>query len=119
MKGNLFLVHWNAEEAEKLAQPLRTTGWNVEIEAEDGRRAWSRVKDNPPDAIVVSLQRLPSHGRETARTIRSTTVGRGLPIVFVGGPEEKLAKVRQQVPDGIFVDPDELLSTLEEITNTA
>jgi hypothetical protein len=76
------------------------------------------MKDNPPDALVVYLQRLPSHGRETARAIHSTTVGRELPILFVGGLAEKLVKVRQQVPDGIFIDPAELLSSLKEISNT-
>lgn len=110
--GTLLLVHWNAEEAESFAQPLRASGWEVEIEAEDGHRAWERVKNAPPEALVVYLQRLPSHGRETARAIRKTKAGRDLPILFVGGDEAKLDKVRQQVPDGIFIQPSELVSAL-------
>jgi hypothetical protein len=31
-----------------------------------------------------------------------------LPIVFVGGSEESVERVRSKVPDGIFIAPEEL-----------
>jgi hypothetical protein len=43
MHGKLFLVHWNATEAENLTTPLRKQHWQVEIESETGARAINRI----------------------------------------------------------------------------
>jgi len=72
------------------AGPLRAAGWDVEIEAEDGARAGKRIKENPPQAVVIYLTRLPSHGRETADGLRSMKATRHLPIIFVDGKEEAI-----------------------------
>ena len=77
--GRLFLIHWNASEAEEHAGRLRSEGWSVDIEAQDGARAAKLVRDDHPDAVVVYLTHLPSHGRETARYLRSTKATRGHP----------------------------------------
>jgi hypothetical protein len=84
-RGDLFLIHWNAGEVEALAEPLRAAWRKVEIEAEDGQRARERMKSSPPAAPVIYLDRLPSHGRETARAIGASKAGRDLPILFVDG----------------------------------
>lgn len=110
----LFLVHWNEAEAEKLAESLRQAGWPVEIEARDGTRAWETVRANPPLGLVVSLDRLPSHGRETALAVRKSTAGRTIPIVFVGGEPEKVAAVRARIPDALYLAHDELVPALQD-----
>jgi hypothetical protein len=71
------------------------------------------MKERMPDALVVYLTRLPSHGRETAHGIRSLKAGRALPIVFVGGKGGALEKTKAKVPDGLFVQPEELGTVLE------
>ena len=62
----LFLIHWNLAEAEELARKFEGAGWQVEVEAEDGGQAYQRMKTAPADILVIYLNRLPSHGRETA-----------------------------------------------------
>ena len=116
MKGRVFLIHWNAMEAEEHARALRAKGWRVEMETEDGARAGGRILADLPDAVVVCLTRLPSHGRETAEALRSYRAGRYLPIIFVGGKEKAVAKARSRVPDAVFTTRVELMRVLDELT---
>ena len=100
--SRVFLFHWNEAEARERAARLERMGHAVRTEASDGARGGSAVLADPPDAVVVDLSRLPSHGRVTAQAIRSHKAGRQLPIVFLLGDPAKMDKVRQAVPDGIF-----------------
>ncbi len=114
MAGKLFLIHWKAAEAEELAKPLRAVGWQVATEAEDGARAGKAIKDTQPDVVVIYLTRLPSHGRETADGLRSLKATRVIPIVFVGGQGDALAKTKAKVPDATYVTQEELPSVLQK-----
>ena len=105
-KGKLFYIHWN--EAEAKAQAFRNQSWDVRLEAKDGERASRRILGDPPDVIVISLTRLPSHGRETAAYLRSRRGGGGVPIVFVDGAEDAVEKVRAKVPDAVYTTTPEL-----------
>jgi CheY-like chemotaxis protein len=114
MKGKVFLVHWDAAEAEAYAEQIRGWGWEVSgVEAEDGGRAYRLIRDSRPDVLVIYLTRRPGHGRETARALRDVKATRDLPIVFVGGEEEALANVRAKVPDAIYVPAEGLEQALE------
>ena len=104
MKGRLFLVHWNAAEAEEQASKIRSDGWNVEVEAEDGARAGKLIRENSPDAVVFNLTRLPSHGCETAIYLRSVKATRDVPIIFVDGREEVVEKTRAKIPDAVYTN---------------
>jgi len=118
VKGTLFLIHWKASEAEALATPLRTEGWQVDIEAEDGARAGRAIKANQPDAVVIYLTRLPSHGRETADGLRSIKATRDIPIVFVDGNEEAIEKTRARVPSALYTTSGDLPKVLGQLTGT-
>ena len=109
---SIFLIHWNQAEALPLAEGLIASGWQVETEAEDGARAASRILADPPAAVVIYLTRLPSHGRETARYLRTKS---SVPIIFVDGAHEKLDSIRAKVPDAIFVHSSDLQSSLADL----
>lgn len=109
---NLFLIHWNRDELEALAQPLREAGWQLQTESEDGARAGKAILADPPDVVVIYLTRLPSHGRETASYLRTRLGSDQLPIVFVDGPAEKLEQVRAAVPDAIYTSSGQLMEQL-------
>ena len=115
MNGRLFLFHWNEAEVEAHAARLRSWGWQVDMEAQDGARGGSAVKANPPDAVVVYLTRLPSHGRETAHALRSMKATRQLPIIFVDGSGEALEKTKVKVPDATYAASTELRQVLEAL----
>ncbi|HEU4342310.1 MAG TPA: DNA-3-methyladenine glycosylase I [Candidatus Binatia bacterium] len=82
------------------------------FEYEDGARGGSAIKQNPPDAVVIYLTRLPSHGRATAEYLTQTKSTRSIPLIFVGGEGEALEKTRTKIPGGIFIQQDQLQETL-------
>jgi CheY-like chemotaxis protein len=57
---------------------------------------------NPPDAFVIDLSRLPSHGREVAMHLRLMKQTRRIPIVFVEGLGTKVEKIRELLPDAVY-----------------
>jgi DNA-binding response OmpR family regulator len=116
MTGKLFLIHWNQAEAETHAQHLRDEGWQVELEFEDGARAGKAIKRAPPDAVVIYLTRLPSHGRQTTQYLAETKSTRQLPIVFVGGQGEALQKTKAKLPEAIYTSPEKLSAVLGQFT---
>jgi DNA-binding response OmpR family regulator len=118
-KRRLFLMHWNKAEIARLAAPLRKAGWQVQTEAEDGARAGKRILADPPAAVVIYLTRLPSHGRETADYLRSTKAGRSIPILFVDGAADKVATVREKMPEATFTTSEGLLGALAAVAAAA
>lgn len=115
MSHRLYLIHWNAREAADMARPLQLAGWSVEIESQDGARASRRILADPPQAVVISLARLPSHGRETASYLRSELDEERLPILFIDGRSDKVELVREAVPDATFTSSSALLGDLREM----
>ncbi|MEK6289000.1 MAG: hypothetical protein AABO57_25045 [Acidobacteriota bacterium] len=63
--AKVFYLHWNREEAEARAIVLKKAGHDV-------RCHWSteehiKLGDFTPEAVIISLDRLPSHGRAVAQ----------------------------------------------------
>jgi AmiR/NasT family two-component response regulator len=100
----LFLVHWNAAEAAERAAGLAAAGWQVEIEAEDGARAIRSIRNMKPSVVLIYLDRLPSHGRETAKHLVKQSWSEGIPVVFAGGDPDKVVQIKQAVPRATFVE---------------
>ncbi len=111
-KGRLFLIHWNKAEAEKYAKTLRGLGWVVDLETKDGARGGTAIKLDPPDAVVIYLTQLPSHGRATGETLAEAKSTRSIPLIFVGGEGEALEKTKAKIPSGKYVSEGQLEKTL-------
>ena len=56
-----LLVHWNHDEAKQRAERLREAGFRAETFSESGGVGIRRIRDDPPDVLVIDLSRLPSH----------------------------------------------------------
>jgi hypothetical protein len=95
---------------------LRAEGHSVtyhyNTEEGAGAHAWKQLKTNPPDVLIISLARMPSHGRRIASVILENRSPRQLPLIFVGGADDKVAKAKSQFPDAGFVDLTGLVSKL-------
>jgi hypothetical protein len=113
-KGYVVLVHWNADEAKELAAPLKTHGWQVQL----GNFKLKDLKTKPPVAILISLRRLPSHGREVADAIWYTKWGRAIPIVFFDGAPDKVEATRKRFPAAQFTTWEKLPSLLPQLGRT-
>lgn len=95
------LIHWNATEAAERAQRLEAAGHRVDHEPFDPA-AFKRWKKSPPDAIIVDLERMPSHGRDVAVALRDAKATRLVPLVFAGGQPDKIARVKEALPDATY-----------------
>ncbi len=113
-KGSLFLIHWDQAEAESYASALRAAGWEVAYEAEDGAKAGKAIKANPPSAVVVYLDRKPSHGRAAAAYLAETKSTSTIPLIFVGGDAEAREKNKAKMPQAQYVSADELAAALAQ-----
>lgn len=98
----LRLIHWNADEAMERSARLSALGYDVAGDVMDAPAMMKTLRRDPPSAVVIDLTRLPAHGREMARSIRLSRSTRALPLVFVGGEPEKVARVREMLPDAAF-----------------
>ena len=97
------LIHWNAAEAAERAARLPTAKFHVD-HAQLDPAGLRDLRANPPDALLIDLGRLPSHGRDVGVAMRQTRATRSIPLVFVEGDSAKVERVRQLLPDAVYTD---------------
>ena len=96
------LIHWDGPEGRERKHRLAALGFEVDFDDVDELRARRLLRTNFPDAYVIDLSRLPSHGREIAMGLRARKDTRPIPIVFVDGDPDKVAKVKAVLPDATY-----------------
>lgn len=98
----VVLFEQSKDPSERLAM-LGAAGLNATHQpTANGAAELRKLRDDPPDAFAIDLERLPSHGRAVAVALRQQKPTRHVPIVFLGGADEKVALVRDQLPDAVF-----------------
>ena len=100
--SRVALVHWNAPEAGERAGRLRGAGHRVLVISDPQVDYLRAVRAQPPEAFVIDLSRLPSHGRAVGVWVRQQKATRRAPLVFVGGEPEKVAATRALLPDAVY-----------------
>jgi hypothetical protein len=106
------LIHWKEEEARERATYIREAGYEVDyhpIRPAD----LQKLRDDPPDAIVIDLSRLPSQGRDLGMNIRKYKSTRHVPLIFIGGEPEKVRVIKKVLPDAVYTNWDEFQHPLE------
>src|SRR5712692_3899105 len=98
------LVCWNEDLARERVRVLKGAGVPVDASPLITGGGIGQFRASQPSAVLIDLDRLPSHGREVAVALRSSKSTRHIPIVFAGGLEEKVARIRQELPDAFFTD---------------
>lgn len=98
----VVLVHWNEAEAAGRLGALASAGFEAERLERTGGRGLKALRERPPDAFVIDLDRRPSQGRDLGLWLRRQKPTRRVPLVFVGGPLEKVAAVKKLLPDAVF-----------------
>jgi CheY-like chemotaxis protein len=101
--ARVLIVHWNPEEAAERAERLRREGFQTSCFTDQrGGAGFRALRENPPDAVVIDLARLPSHGQAVGIALREQKATRMVPLVFIEGDPEKTARVRGLLPDAVF-----------------
>lgn len=117
---HVTLVHWHAAEAEERIQHLADFGYETTLFGLDsGPAALRRTRANPPDAFVIDLTRLPSHGREVAAALRQQKATRHAPLVFVAGDPAKVARIKALLPDATYTTWPRIGTALERAIGNA
>jgi len=107
------LIHWNATEAEPLIALLKRAGHTVDYDAKFTSAMFKEIRTSPPDAMVIDLTRMPSHGRYVAFSMRQSPKTRQVPVVLVDGDPDKVAITKRQVPDMFFTTRAKLLTAIK------
>jgi CheY-like chemotaxis protein len=93
------LVCWNAELAQSRAELLEASGLEVDASPLNPAGLIGTFKANLPAVVVIDLDRLPSQGLGVAVALRNSKATRHIPIVFAGGVQDKVDKIRRELPD--------------------
>jgi CheY-like chemotaxis protein len=97
------LICWDEAVARERAASLAGSGYRVESARLSPSGMIGQFKKLAPAAVLVDLDRLPSHGHAVATVLRQSPSTRYIPIVFAGGAPEKLDRIRKELPDAVIV----------------
>ncbi|MBV9300903.1 MAG: hypothetical protein JOY62_15425 [Acidobacteriaceae bacterium] len=111
--SRIQLLHWNAGEARAYLELLRASGYDVQYNDQFRPGMMRTWRESPPDAFVIDLSRLPSHGREIATALRQSAATRRIPIVFCDGAEDKVRLIQTELPDAVYSKRSTLRSALK------
>jgi len=106
------LIHWKTEEAARRIEALRKAGYEVEYSELDGD-GYRALRNDPPDAFIIDLTRLPSHGMEVGTGLRGFKATRHTPLIFVEGEPQKIERIRQILPDATYATWRKIRSALK------
>jgi CheY-like chemotaxis protein len=115
----LRLIHWDAAQAAPYLTVLKEAGHRVEYSPEFSPELMREWRTTPPDAFIIDLSRLPSHGREVAIALRQSKATRSVPLVFCEGEGDKVARTRALLPDAAFCTFSHLKSAVRTATRSA
>lgn len=107
------LIQWNADEARERARRLQTLGHEVQHKPLDAA-GLRHLREDPPEALVIDLTRLPSQGRDLAVSIRTYKATRHVPLIFVDGAPQKVTRIKALLPDAVYSTWDEIDDALAQ-----
>lgn len=113
MSKRVVLYHWKAEEAQPLIRLMKDAGFDVYYDARP--TSHGKLREFDPNAVVIDLTRMPSHGRYVATGIRAVKSVRHIPIVFVDGDAEKVEQIRKVLPDATYTQRGKLVAALKRV----
>lgn len=110
--ASIILIHWHEQEAQPTAEALEKAGHDVRVHFDP--KAKLDLSNPLPDALVVSLERLPSHGREIADYFATTKKLMGVKLFYVGGKQDVVDLACDRVPAALpCATVEELVEHLE------
>ena len=96
------MISWNEKVAGDKKRLLEVQGFRVDPVMSHGTGMVGKLTAAAPSALVIDLDSKPAYGREVAIYMRNTASIRHLPLVFVGGVGDKIARVRAELPDAVY-----------------
>jgi hypothetical protein len=100
--ARVLVIHRDTAEATERASRLRSLGFDATAYLSLGTKGFRGIRQNPPQAILIDLTRLPSYGKAMGVLLRQHKSLGIIPLVFVTGDPEKAAQVRTVLPDAVY-----------------
>jgi hypothetical protein len=100
--GRIVVLHPRPDEVASHVARLRKAGHVVRVLWPNGTPELAPLRKDPPHAFVIDLDRQPATGRALATALRQYKDTRGVPIVFVQGGPEAVARTRSLLPDATY-----------------
>jgi hypothetical protein len=110
--AKIFYLHFHEQELSDRIAPLVAAGHDVRAHA--STKVTAKWGEYLPEVVVISLDRLPSHGRAYAAWIWEAKKRQNIPIVFVDGAPDKVAIAMKQFPRAKFCSTSRLLAMLKK-----
>lgn len=107
-----FVVEDDPDFRELVRELLVDAGWTVDV-ADDGIAALSAIRRTIPDLIILDLRMPNLDGLEVLKLLRSTDVGRRIPVVVATGAQPS-AEVRA-LASAVLEKPFEVSSILRVV----
>lgn len=107
----ILLVHWNEAELQSRLEDLNASGFDASGHWEQGAKFDS---DHMPDALVISLDRLPSHGLAIAEWFAESKKRQGVSVWLVGGDEDRQRRGIERCPGAQLTQWSTLANDLKQ-----
>ncbi len=112
--AKIFLVHWRESELPERVSRLKKAGHRVTTHCSQTTDGLRVVKSEIPDAIVIDLSRLPSHGRAVGFAYRQSKATRSIPLIFVEGAADKVKRIKNDMPDATYTTWSDVASSIRK-----
>ena len=106
------LIHWNEQEAASRLRELAAQGFPA-VRLGPRQITIPQCTATQPEAFVIALSRLPTHGKETGIHLRSSAATRHIPLIFAGGAPDRVAGIRELLPDAHFTEWTAIAAALQ------
>jgi len=111
------LIDWHPDENKNHAALLEAAGYSVDL-SPFGPDSLRTLKETPPQAVVISLDRRPSQGRDLAMYLRKTKATRQVPLVLAGGTQANVEALQQILPDATYTTWERVVEDLAAAIHT-
>ena len=114
--AKVFYLHWNEAELQERLAPLKKAGYEITSHWNTAEHA--KFGETLPEAVVISLDRLPSHGRAVAEWFVEAKKRQHIPIIFAGGQPDKVKATKAKFPQATFCATEEVAAALVRALQT-
>jgi hypothetical protein len=112
--ARVVVIHFNPPNLDKRMARLAAAGHTVQALVPKGPDDLKALRADPPDAFVVDLDRRPSEGRSIGVALRRYTSTRPVPLVFAGGDDDQVSRVKNLLPDATYTSWERVRGTLSK-----
>lgn len=119
-KKRILVIDDEPDFAAIVQSNLKKEGFEVEV-AYDGVEGLEKVKQNPPDAIVLDVMMPEKDGYEVCSELKKDEKYQNIPIVMLTAVADHVGSTRYSHADGMSMEADDYLpkpASAEQITES-